>query len=171
MSSKFTSPWCSRVLARPARCKQSTRPCCGRHRGWTGCDIYLSRSSGSCNACSWTSHLRSGSSQHRATGEGSWKNSGIYKVKVTYSEAREKPAQATEDESLDEADDVEQLPAFHVDAVDGEEDGNGAVDCHGQCKHKEPSAIPWQIYQLNSRWKSSCFFSSVHFCYLRPTQL
>ena len=61
---------------------------------------------------------------------------------MTYSEAREKPTKATENKSLNETDDIEQLPAFNVDAVDGKEDGNGAVDCHGQCKHKEPSAIP-----------------------------
>ena len=63
-------------------------------------------------------------------------------IKLTYSEAGEKPAKSAKDESLDEADDVKQLPAFHVDAVDGEEDGNRAVDGHGQCEHKEPSAIP-----------------------------
>ena len=71
-------------------------------------------------------------------------------VQVTYSEAREKPAQATEDESLDEADDVEQLPAFHVDAVDGEEDGDRAVDRHGQREHKEPSTIPLKMISTQS---------------------
>ena len=61
---------------------------------------------------------------------------------MTYSESREKPSKTTEDESLDEADDVEQLPAFHVDAVDGEEDGDRAVDGDGQREHKEPPTIP-----------------------------
>ena len=66
-------------------------------------------------------------------------------VDLTYSESREKPSKSAEDESLDEADDVEQLPAFHVDAVDGKEDGDGAVDRHGQREHKEPPTIPEQM--------------------------
>ena len=61
---------------------------------------------------------------------------------MTHSESREKPAKTAEDKSLNEADDVEQLPAFHVDAVDGEEDGDRTVDRHGQREHKEPSTIP-----------------------------
>ena len=61
---------------------------------------------------------------------------------MPYSEAREKPAKAAEDKSLDETDDVEQLPAFHVDAVDGEEDGDRAVDRYRQREHKEPPTIP-----------------------------
>ena len=66
-------------------------------------------------------------------------------IKLTYSEAGEKPAKSAKDESLDEADDVEQLPAFHVDAVDREEDGDGAVDGDGQREHKEPATIPEQM--------------------------
>ena len=64
---------------------------------------------------------------------------------MTYSEAREKPSKATEDESLDEADDVKKLPAFHVDAVDGKEDGDRAVDGHRQREHKEPSTVPEKL--------------------------
>ena len=65
-SSEFTDPWCSHVPARQERCRRSTRPCCGTRRGWTGCDIYLARSSGSCTACSWTSRSKSDSLQHTA---------------------------------------------------------------------------------------------------------
>ena len=66
-------------------------------------------------------------------------------IQLTYSEAGEKPAKSAKDESLDEADDVEQLPAFHVDAVDREEDGDRAVDSDGQSEHKEPATIPEQM--------------------------
>ena len=66
-------------------------------------------------------------------------------TQMTYSESREKPSKTSEDESLDEADDVEQLPAFHIDAVDGKEYGDGTVDGDGQREHKEPSTIPEQM--------------------------
>ena len=51
-------------------------------------------------------------------------------IVLTHGEAGEEPAESTEDESLDQPDDVEQLPALNGDAVDGEEDCDGAVDSH-----------------------------------------
>lgn len=54
-------------------------------------------------------------------------------------ESGEQPAEATEYEGLDESDDVQEPPALHGDAVAGEEDGDGAVDRHGESEHQEPA--------------------------------
>ena len=66
-------------------------------------------------------------------------------IRITYSESWQEPSKAAEDESLNKADDVEQLPSLHVDAVDGKEDGDRAVDGNGESEHKEPPAIPKMI--------------------------
>ena len=66
-------------------------------------------------------------------------------IRITYSESWQEPSKAAEDESLNKANDVEQLPSLHVDAVDGKEDGDRAVDGNGESEHKEPTAIPKMI--------------------------
>ncbi len=62
------------------------------------------------------------------------------KVK-SYRESRQEPTEATEYQGLDQANDIEQLPAFNVDAVAGKENRDGAVDGHAQGEHQEPSPI------------------------------
>ena len=89
----------------------------------------------------------------------------------THSESWEKPSKTAEDERFDKTDDVEKLPTLNafdavgivhkycrmnsskeecllhirhylnIDAVDGKEDGDGAVDRHWQGEHKEPATI------------------------------
>jgi len=61
---------------------------------------------------------------------------------VEKSKAREKPAQATEDERLNESNDVEQSPALHSNAVAGEEYRDGAVESHGESEDQEPTSVP-----------------------------
>ena len=39
---------------------------------------------------------------------------------------------------------------LNIDAVDGKEDGDGAVDRHGQCEHKEPATIPERQTSMNT---------------------
>ena len=60
-------------------------------------------------------------------------------IVLTHGEAGEEPAESTEDESLYQPDDVEQLPALNGDAVDGEEDCDGTVDSHWKRKDQEPA--------------------------------
>jgi len=62
--------------------------------------------------------------------------------RIQQSESWEKPSKTAEDERFDKTDDVEKLPTLNIDAVDGKEDGDGAVDRHGQGEHKEPATIP-----------------------------
>ena len=61
---------------------------------------------------------------------------------VQQSEAGEKPAKATEDERLNESNDVEQSPALHSNAVAGEEYGDGAIESHGESEDQEPASVP-----------------------------
>lgn len=60
---------------------------------------------------------------------------------VQKSKSREKPAQAAEDKSLNQSDDVEKSPALDSDTVAGEEDGDGAVNSHGHGEHQEPASV------------------------------
>ena len=87
-------------------------------------------------------------------------------IRITYSESWQEPSKAAEDESLNKADDVEQLPSLHVDAVDGKEDGDRAVDGNGESEHKEPTAIPKMI-----TWSQQLHYNHILAWHLRPTQL
>ena len=63
-------------------------------------------------------------------------------IKLTYSEAGEKPAETTEDERLNESNDIEESPALHSNTVAGEEYRDGAVESHGESEDQEPSSVP-----------------------------
>ena len=63
-------------------------------------------------------------------------------VKKAHREPGEKPAETTEDESLNESDDIEKSPALHSNAVAGEEYRDGAVESHGESEDKEPAPVP-----------------------------
>ena len=39
---------------------------------------------------------------------------------------------------------------LNIDAVDGKEDGDGAVDRHRQGEHKEPATIPERYIAMNT---------------------
>ena len=39
---------------------------------------------------------------------------------------------------------------LNIDAVDGKEDGDGAVDRHRQCEHEEPATIPERHIAMNT---------------------
>ena len=54
---------------------------------------------------------------------------------ATHSKSREKPAQTTEDESFNKANDVEQPPSLNRNAIACKEYCNGTVDSNRQCKH------------------------------------
>ena len=58
---------------------------------------------------------------------------------LSYREAGEKPAEAAEDESLDESNDIKQPPALDGNAVASKEDRDGAVDGNRECEDEEPS--------------------------------
>ena len=62
--------------------------------------------------------------------------------KRAHREAGEKPAETTEDERLNESNDVEESPALHGNTVAGEEYGDGAVESHGESEDKEPAPVP-----------------------------
>lgn len=59
----------------------------------------------------------------------------------TYCKARQEPTEAAKDEGLNEANDVEQLPALDTDAIESKEDGDGAVDCHTQGEGEKPAPV------------------------------
>ena len=54
---------------------------------------------------------------------------------ATHSKSREKPAQTTEDESFNKANDVEQPPSLNRNAIAGKEYCYRTVDSNRQCKH------------------------------------
>ena len=66
-SSRGPARWCGR--APRAGCRGRTLPGCRTSPVRRGCGTYPARSSGSCNACSWTSRLKSGSLRRTATEE------------------------------------------------------------------------------------------------------
>ena len=65
----------------------------------------------------------------------------IFSLFQTHCKSREKPAKATEDQGLNQPDDVEKSPALDRDAVAGEEDRDRAVDGHGHGEHEEPAPV------------------------------
>ena len=62
-------------------------------------------------------------------------------VEKAHREAWEKPAETTEDERLNESNDIEESPALHSNAVAGEEDGDGAVESNGESEDQEPTSV------------------------------
>ena len=62
--------------------------------------------------------------------------------KRAHREAGEKPAETTEDERLNESNDVEESPALHGNTVAGEEYGDGAVESHGESEDQEAASVP-----------------------------
>merc|ERR1719471_511281 len=56
-------------------------------------------------------------------------------------EARQEPAQTTEDESFNETNDVEESPTLHSDAVASKEYSDGAVDSDRHGEHQEPASV------------------------------
>ena len=63
-------------------------------------------------------------------------------IKKAHREPGEKPAETTEDESLNKSDDIEKSPALHSNTVAGEEYRDGAVESHGESEDQEPSSVP-----------------------------
>ena len=49
---------------------------------------------------------------------------------------------------------------LNIDAVDGKEDGDGAVDCHRQGEHEEPAPIPERQTSMNATGTKS-FLSQI----------
>ena len=51
---------------------------------------------------------------------------------------------------------------LNIDAVDGKENGDGAVDCHRQGEHEEPATIPERHIVMNKT--STKLFTAVTDC-------
>ena len=63
-------------------------------------------------------------------------------MKKAHRETGEKPAETTEDERLNESNDIEESPALHSNTVAGEEYCDGAVESHGESEDQEPTSVP-----------------------------
>jgi len=68
-------------------------------------------------------------------------NCGKLTLAKFYRESAQEPSQSAEDQCFYQAYNVEHLPTFQADAVNGEEDGDAAVDGHGQSEEEEPQAV------------------------------
>jgi len=61
---------------------------------------------------------------------------------ISYRSAGEYPTQSAEDNSLDEAKNIEESESLDHDAITGKVNGKWTVDGHREHKEKEPHAIP-----------------------------